>query len=183
LSATWGAGCGNIHSYSAQIIKRPPVVTTTTTTTTNGGEECGASSNTYYCELFRKCIPNNEQCNAANPNFEVSDINPNIPATEGPVRLRASLGANPPIGNTGYTCRVSWVDSFISYDKDTHCTFTATNTLLEFDPASTTAPTFFDATSLTKDTVFKMSCHEGTDFHVQESEAICRLNWNYKEVN
>ncbi len=170
--------CGTDASAVVHIIVQGPPPTLTSTTTDSG---CGEG--TYYCELFRKCIPNSEQCNAANPNFELSDINPNIPATEGPVKLKASLGTNPPIGNSGYTCRVSWNESFISYDKETHCTFTSTNVLIEFDPSATTAPTFYDATSLKTDTIFKMTCHEGNDFHVQESEAICRLNWNYKEVN
>ncbi|MES2059463.1 MAG: hypothetical protein V4438_00345 [Patescibacteria group bacterium] len=149
------------------------------TTTTSGS---GCSAGQYYCELLKKCILTSASCNTANPDYVPTVINPNIPAAEGPVKLKA-LGANPPVGNTGYTCKISWDQSFASYDKDTHCTFTGGGTSITFDPSTITAPTFFDSGSLTKDTNYKMSCHEGTNGFAETSEATCRLNWNYKEVN
>jgi uncharacterized integral membrane protein len=136
----------------------------------------------YFCELFKLCIPYSEACNAANPNYTPSEINDNIPAAQGPVRLK-TISPNIPIGNPGYSCTISWTSSFASYDKDTHCTFTGGPTPISFDPSSSTAPTSFTSPALNKDTTYTMSCHEGSNGTVLKAETACRINWNYKEVN
>jgi hypothetical protein len=178
LSYDWSLICGNEHGYTATII--PPAQPACKGSSCLGGSGCGTGQ--YYCELFKQCLPNGAQCNAANPDYTPAVINPNIPATEGPVRLK-TLSTNPPIGNPSYTCKISWGDSFASYDKDTHCTFTGGSTSMSFDPTSSDAPTSFTSPALTHDTSYTMSCKEGATGNVIKTETSCRINWNYKEVN
>lgn len=146
----------------------------------------GCSGGQYYCELFRQCVPSGEQCNEANPNYVPfdEDMNPAIPARIGPVSLRSGgLVPTPPIGNSGYTCRVAWNNAFASYDTTTLCTFSGSGVNLSFKPSATTSPTFYDAGNIRTDTSFKMTCRDGDTGTPQETTAICRLNWNYVEVN
>lgn len=150
------------------------------------GSSGGCTGGQYYCEIFRQCVPSGEQCNTANPNYVPYDesLNPSIPARVGPVGLRSKgLVPTPPIGNKGYTCRVAWNNAFSSYDTTTTCTFTGPGVNLSFMPSATTSPTFYDANSIKTDSSFKMTCRDGDTGIPQETTTVCRLNWDYVEVN
>lgn len=174
LSGSWGEGCGNVHSFNASIVAR--------SAGSGGGGGGGCSTGQFYCELFRQCIPTNQVCNDANPEYKPFRINPNILANEGPVKLKSLLAA-PPLGAPGYSCKIVWNNSFVSYDENTICTFTGPNNVsLSFSPASTTAPTSYQSPALQQDSIFKMSCSEGANTAVEKTETVCRLNINYVEV-
>lgn len=182
LSGSFGLSCGNVHYFS--VIKTRPVTpptTPTTPTTSNpnnpgGGGSC--PSGTTWCGTA--CLTS---CGGSGT-YVPTVMNTNIPATEGPVKLK-TLGVTPPIGNPGYSCRIAWNDAFTSYNTDTHCTFTGTGGVsLKFDPASSTAPLYHDSGALRQESVYKMTCYQGTDTTKTETkETVCRINWNYQEVN
>jgi len=175
LSGSWAVGCGNTHYYSATITRSNPG-----SGGSGGGGGGGCPSGQTYCANLNACATS---CGGGNPNYTPFNINPNIPATEGPVKLK-TLKITPPLVNKSQSCIVSWGDAFDSYDGLTICKFTAPSINLEFKPGSTTAPTSTSITNIQKDTAVKMECGE-TDGSVASTtaEGVCRLNWAYVEVN
>jgi hypothetical protein len=155
----------------------------TPTITDGGGGGCGAGQ--YYCEVNGRCVANSDtsSCNRVGE-YEPFEINQNIPAVAGPVKLRGNLNGKPPIVNKGATCVVDWSSEFVSYDKLTVCRFTAPGVSIDFAPGDTSAPTSASILNIQNDTAYKMVCSESDGLTPpEESEGVCRLNWDYVEVN
>lgn len=182
-----GASCDDCHDCPTCPCGNENHISYNWTANIRSGSISGCSGGQYYCEVFRQCVPSGEQCNEANPNYIPwnEDMNKNIPARIGPVSFKSptALVVIPPIGNPGYTCRIAWNNAFASYDTTTLCTFTGPGVNMSFEPASTSSPTFYDAGNIKNDTSFKMTCKDGDMGTPKSTTAICRLNWNYKEVN
>jgi hypothetical protein len=184
MKATAGLAVGICSKFSTVLI--PFTVEGESIDDGGGVKWCPYGS--FYCETLDKCIPDGQACNA--PGIAAPDpLNPLIPRLKaGPVKLKP-LTPKPTIVNKGDSCVISWQNSFTNYDRYTVCEFTGPNVSpVSFSP-STTDRVDYTTVPLTSTTIYKMSCHQVDDKGVKEAgttkstEAVCRLNVNYKEVN
>ncbi len=145
----------------------------------------GCGNGQYYCDVIGRCVSNSDSkaCNQVG-DYVAFQINPKIPALIGPVKLKDNLKGRPPIVNPGGSCVIDWSADFVSYDKLTVCKFSAPGINIDFVPGDLAAPTSATILNIQKDTVYKMICSESDGLTPpEEDEGVCRLNWDYKEVN
>ncbi len=144
----------------------------------------GCSTGQYYCDITGRCTPNTDMtCNKPG-DYEAFKINMKIPALIGPVKLKNNLTAKPPIVNKGFSCTVDWSSDFVSYDNLTVCTFSAPGITVEFSPGDEDAETSATINNVQGDVPYKITCRESDDLTPPDTdEGVCRLNWQYKEVN
>ncbi len=144
---------------------------------------CGAGQ--FYCDATGSCMTNSDQskCNDT-AKYTPFKINSNIPALNGPVKLRGRLTARPPIVDKGDSCVIEWGNDFNSYDQYTLCKFTAPNISLEFKPGDDASPTSTVINNVNNDIPYQMVCGEIDGLTPSTTDnGVCRLNWKSKEIN
>jgi len=181
--------CPNIAGFQETVpagkqLKAGKCVDTPKNYNNRNGSGLSCSSGTYFCDVSETCIANSLSCDdMSNP--PIFKINQNIPASIGPGKLKTKiLTGKPAITNRGGSCVINWANAFATYDDFTTCTFTGGVTPIDFAPGSESAPTSATISNLQKDTAVKLICRESDGYGEEVSaEGVCRINWDYKEIN